>query len=264
MTEDTTTKALARELEEAEAEAAALRAQMAGEPDSLPLTWCKHCVAEVKPEGKGRCPRCQTFLRLNFARRTHPVNVLRREQLLAQYVRDYAPTTTHLRGMCEDLAAIREQLEGRKADGSANHQRLVQLSQLLGTALEESRASRVASPPNDFANLSDDDLINKFTAMLREHIAQRDHKMVVAPAGLSSEASAMPAGNAEVPTPAPAPEPICKFCMRPCIGKAHELYPLFHALDEEEIWRRRAALREADAREFELRRQYGLPPPRWD
>ena len=49
----------------------ALTPHSAGEPDTLPLTWCKKCQANVVPEGKGKCPRCGIFLRQNFVARRH-------------------------------------------------------------------------------------------------------------------------------------------------------------------------------------------------
>src|SRR5438876_206304 len=62
-----------------------------GEPDTLPVTFCRRCQVEVKPIEKGRCPRCQKFLKLNFSARKRPVNVLRRDQLLAELTNDYQP-----------------------------------------------------------------------------------------------------------------------------------------------------------------------------
>ena len=53
-------------------------AHLMGEPGTLPTVWCKRCKADVLPEGKGQCPRCGKFIRLNFMARKHPVNMLRR------------------------------------------------------------------------------------------------------------------------------------------------------------------------------------------
>jgi hypothetical protein len=98
------------------------------------------------------------MLKGSFLARKHPVNVLRRHQLLDQLIADYRPSTTLQRSSCEMLAGILEQLETMKP-GSPVHQRLVQLSQLLGAALEESRASsRVASLPTDYSAFSLDEL----------------------------------------------------------------------------------------------------------
>ncbi|MEQ1757594.1 MAG: hypothetical protein ABL986_04700 [Vicinamibacterales bacterium] len=119
-------------------------AHLIGEPGTLPATWCKQCAAEVLPVGKGRCPRCNTFLRLNFAARKHPVNKMRRQQILDKLVAEYTPQTTMLTATCEHLAGILEQLETMKP-GSTDHQRLVQLGQLLGAALEEAKPARPTS-----------------------------------------------------------------------------------------------------------------------
>ena len=117
---------------------AAERAHLAGELDSLPPTWCFNCKAEVKPKGKGNCPRCGRVLKGAFLARKHPVNILRRQQLLDRLLADYNPSTTVLRAKCEHLAGVLEQLEVLKA-GSQEHKRLVELSEQLGASLEESR-----------------------------------------------------------------------------------------------------------------------------
>jgi hypothetical protein len=137
---------------------------LTGEPGTLPPTWCKRCQAEVKPEGKGRCPRCNTFLKLNFAARRHPVNKLRCRQLLDQFLAEYAPTTTLGRSTCEQLAGIIEQLEVLKP-GSPEHQRLVQLAQQLGETLEASRPPRTTLP--DVSNKSPAELRQQAYRLLR-------------------------------------------------------------------------------------------------
>ena len=131
---------------------AAIQAALTGEPGTLPPTWCKKCAADVLPAGKGRCPRCNSFLKLNFSARKHPVNKLRRQQLLDKFVLDYRPNTQRLQSMCEQYAGIVEQLEVLKP-GSPDHQRLVQLSQLLGAALEESQSSRETRTPSDMQGI---------------------------------------------------------------------------------------------------------------
>ncbi len=124
-------------------------AQLVGEPDAATdLRWCKKCQGWVRPIGKGRCERCNAFLRLNFSARRHPTNLARREALLAKLTADYRPATTMLLASCEHLAAILEQLETLRP-GGPDHQRLVQLSQLLGAALEESRSARASRPSPD-------------------------------------------------------------------------------------------------------------------
>jgi hypothetical protein len=123
---------------------AALQAHLTGEPGSLLPVWCKVCEAEVRPEGKGRCPRCQTFLRRNFAARRHPQNKLRCQQILDKLVVDYEPSTTMTMATCEHLSAILEQLELLRP-GTPDHQRLVLMSQSLAGALEASRPTRTPS-----------------------------------------------------------------------------------------------------------------------
>ena len=67
-----------------------MHAHLSGEPDTLPPVWCGYPQAEVAPQGKGRCPRCQTFLRLNFgARGNTRINRLRREELFDTLISRY-------------------------------------------------------------------------------------------------------------------------------------------------------------------------------
>jgi hypothetical protein len=79
-----------------------------------------------------------------FLARRHPVNVARRDQIFRKLVADYQPQTTLLRSSCEMLAGILEQLEVIRP-GLPEHQRLVQLSQQLGTTIEETRRQQLAS-----------------------------------------------------------------------------------------------------------------------
>ena len=151
---------------------AAIQAALTGEPGTLPATWCKQCAAEVLPVGKGRCPRCNSFLKLNFAARKHPVNKLRRQQLLDQLVSDYEPRTTMWRSTCEHLAATLERLESTKP-GSPEWQRLVQTAQTLGTALEETRASHARTATN-LEHLSADDLVARAEKLLETAYLLRD------------------------------------------------------------------------------------------
>jgi hypothetical protein len=118
-----------------------------GEPDTLPLTYCRVCQVEVRPVGKGRCPRCGTFLRLNFVARKGPVNVLRRDALLAELVAEYQPRTVGTRSTCEQYAATLERLETSKP-GSTEWQRLITIAQTLGAALDESQTRATRTPSN--------------------------------------------------------------------------------------------------------------------
>jgi hypothetical protein len=154
---------------------AAPQPALAGEPDTLPLTYCRKCQVEVKPEGKGRCPRCQTFLRLNFVARRHPVNVLRRDALLAELVADYQPNTTMLRSTCAHLAGTLEQLEVMKP-GSPDWQRLVQTAQTLGAALHDARPTPPRTATN-YDSLTEDQLIERLEVMLKSCYERRDSKL---------------------------------------------------------------------------------------
>jgi len=117
-----------------------------GEPDTLPLTYCRKCQVEVMPQGKGRCPRCQTFLRLNFSARKHPVNLLRRDALLAELVSEFSPATIVERSACEHLAAAYERLDSMRP-GSPEWSRLVTVAQTLSATLQEARLSHEARTP---------------------------------------------------------------------------------------------------------------------
>jgi len=132
---------------------------LTGEPGAATdQRWCKVCKALVRPIGKGQCERCNAFLALNFTARRHPINKFRKVQIREQLEADYRPGNTMLRSSCDTLAGILEQLEVLKP-GSPDHQRLVQLSVLLGAALEESRVARTPEAnkletlsPSEFAD----------------------------------------------------------------------------------------------------------------
>ncbi len=195
---------------------AALASHLAGEPGTLPVTWCKKCQADVRPVDKGVCPRCRTFLRLNFSARKHPVNKLRKEQLIDTFVGDYKPSSPFLRGLCEDLAGIREQLDHLKP-GSTEWARLVERQQSIGAQLEASRPSSPAHEDVDAMSL--DQLAaeaEKLAAQVREMSTPTP-----APATPAFDASPIPAPplveqTTEPPAPAPepaaAPDPRCAFC----------------------------------------------------
>jgi hypothetical protein len=171
-----------------------------GEPDTLPLTFCRVCQLEVKPEGKGRCSRCGTFLRLNFVARKGPVNVLRRDALLAELVAEYQPRTVGTRATCEQYAATLERLETTKP-GSTEWQRLITVAQTLGSALDESRSSRVAPVPTSALSL--DEVAARAERTLAMVALLREHKEIDVVAG--------PLVQAPAPTADPAPEPRCTY-----------------------------------------------------
>jgi hypothetical protein len=126
----------------------------------------------VRAVGKGTCERCGVFLKLNFVARRHPVNKLRVEVLNDTFVREYNPTTQRLRSMCEQLAAVTEQLETMKP-GSPDHQRLVQLSVLLGETLEASRRP-LPDGPGGVDDMNVDQLLDVTAGILDQLLAMRD------------------------------------------------------------------------------------------
>jgi hypothetical protein len=237
-------------------EAAAVQA-LTGEPNAWTVTqWCKKCQADVLPVGKGDCPRCHCALRLNFKARRHPVNKLRRQQLLDKFVSDYRPNTQRLQSMCEQYAGIVEQLEALKP-GSPEHQRLVQLSQLLGAALEESKPA-ARTDDLDASNLTEDELVEQLEVLLVHAREIRDAKIERARPRLEADAvvdgvlllepgDTEQEAHATAPKPAPAEPETCKYCGKaPCIGDQHPAFDVLHALDPIEQQRRDREQREAD------------------
>jgi hypothetical protein len=221
-----------------------------GEPDTLPLTFCRKCQVEVKPEGKGRCPRCQTFLRLNFVARKGPVNVLRRDQLHAENIAEYKPDTLQLSRACRRLANIDERLENAK-EGTTEYQRLFSASnELTAILVEASRSARGASAP-------------PVIEVRRVIVGSKDPSDASSDAGPSVQASAGPAGEAVVPTSAPAPEPTCGYgcgSLARCAeikATRPEAWAVLHYTDPIEVERRDA---EATA---VMMRQIGKPLPDW-
>jgi hypothetical protein len=182
--------------------------------------------------------------------RRHPINRLRKQQLLDQLIAEYQPRTTMLHASCEHLAGILEQLETMKP-GSPDHQRLVQLSQLLGASLEESRtSSRVDPPLREFSQATDDQMIDETTKILHHLLTLRDSKLT-APATTTnsrSERDAIPeqdaaASEIEAPTPA-TPEEECPYCRRP-LSRCEEIkqnrpdvHEILHWNDPEQVRRR--------------------------
>jgi hypothetical protein len=198
----------------------ALVAQLEGEPNTLPLTFCRVCQVEVKPVGKGKCPRCQTFLRLNFVARKHPVNVARRDALFAELVAEHQPRTVGTRATCEHLAATLERLETTKP-GSTEWQRLITTAQTLGAALEEARKAALTTAP---------DAINEV------------RRVIIPSDGTLSSPGPQTLGEAEAATPA-APK-TCPYC-RQTLDRCAELkdtrldaWRALHYSDPEEVKRR--------------------------
>jgi hypothetical protein len=226
-----------------------------GVADTLPPTWCPRCQAEVVPRGKGLCPRCGRTLKGSFLSRRHPINVLRRDALLAKLVNDYQPDTTMLHATCEHLATIPEQLEVLRP-GSTEHARLVQLAQQLAEALEATRATRAAAPDDQ----------NTVTVVRRVIVGTRTERA----AGNATEhtgpvqAPTDPAGEAPVPSSATlTPEQCCPYCQQSPSRCAEikstrlDAWRAMHCADPAEIKRL-----DDDATQ-EMMRQVGRGLPRW-
>jgi hypothetical protein len=161
-----TVDAAQRALADALAEAAALAPP--------PRAVCR-CGAGPHATVPNRCAAGHAIAGNQF-RKDHVVDERKREAILNRLLSDYAPSTTLLRSSCEHLASILEQLAVRKP-GTPEHQRLVQLSQVLGNALEASspRAIRFTSMP-DLVALSKDELIARTTALLRSLLQSSQSK----------------------------------------------------------------------------------------
>lgn len=266
------------------------RSALVGEPDTLPLTFCRNCNVDVKPVGKGKCPRCGKVLRFNFLARKHPVNKLRRQQLLDKLVAEYQPQTTMLQSSCEMLAGILEQLEVLKP-GSTEHQRLVQLSQTLGAALEESRPRRKnSSASGPLENLSFEELGTR-AARLEQQLAELRAGPLSAAESTTTSTTESPAPTVAAVSPSPiapavrghqnvvpatpavrkrtaaaagaSPESICVYC-RQTLTRCAEIkgtrldgWRALHYDDPEEV-----ARRDKEATDVMLR-QIGKPLPEW-
>jgi len=250
-------------------------ASLLGLPDSLPLTWCPNCKADVQPKGKGYCPRCARMLKGSFLARKHPVNMMRRDALLKRLTDDYRPNTTLLQSHCETLAGIIEQLEVLKP-GSPEHQRLVQQSQALGAALEEAQSARSTDThgtdrvPTSALQLARD-LLQRVAR--GETLSEREQgrldvlrdamrgdvqlpDLIDVPADKSLDTGVGGASrDAPRPTPAPratpAPEPVealCPYCKRPIVVCNKQ------RLDRPDVWAIACSMH-PDVREAERKRQ---------
>jgi hypothetical protein len=227
------------------------------------LAWCSKCDALVKPEGKGRCPKCQTFTSNNFANRKHPINVKRVELLEKALIADYQPDTTSLRASCKVLAGVLERLEVVKANGSMEHTRLVEEKTKLTNELEESNRRRQLDTATreplsiirEFIDVVDGRIVefepNRESRI--EHLSRLLREELAREAGLPSEEVVTPAGEAATPTPAPAPS--CPYCGVACVGKEHPSYSVLHWRDPQEVARRDAQA--TDEMTAGIARQYG-------
>jgi hypothetical protein len=82
-------------------------------------------------------------------------------------------------------------------------------------------------PPSGFKQLTDDEVI-----FLRHHRAEIREALLAGPPVQVATSEGV------APTVAPAPEPRCPYCGRPCCGPEHPAFAVMHANDPEEITRR--------------------------
>jgi hypothetical protein len=250
----------------APAAAPARSPHLLGEPDTLPPTWCRKCEAEVKPIGKGNCPRCGRVLKGSFLARRHPVNKLRRQQILEKLVSEHRPQTTMAFANCSHLAGILEQLEVLKP-GSTEHQRLVQLSQTLADALDArspANSPGVETMPSAALEMAAD-LLRRQQAgeqLSDRELGQLDILRAAVDGRVALPADppdAPPTPNPtltearfepgdprhveEIPHEAPHTEPArCQYCgQAPCVGAGHHAYEVLHYNDPTEVARRDGA-----------------------
>jgi hypothetical protein len=190
-------------------------AALAGEPNAQTRSvWCRRCEADVVPIGKGRCPRCQTFLRQNFVARRHPVNKLRRDQLHDEIVTEYQPQTLELRDACRFLANVKERLETTR-DGTPEHQRLMTLWAELSIQLRAAKPAVTA--PSIEVDIEDLDAmearIGQYIADIREQRARaqrlRDERATTPQPPATSPIVPSPIVEEQV---TPAAPPTCAFC----------------------------------------------------
>jgi len=256
----------------AKRELAAAEAEYAAAMKNAPPPVCR-CGAGPHPTVPNRCAAGHAIAGNVFARK-YMADESRRAQLLAQFVRHYQPDTQRLRSMCEQLAAVTEQLEGSKADGRIEHQRLVQLSHLLGATLEESRKARLVAPDSDVITdeTTDEELIARATSVLRALLQSKTPMSTVAESDEDHVGASI--SSAPVERPAPAPRALetavegsergvetpalpaeCPYCLRPCVGRGHISFDVLHWDDPIEVARRR------DAATAQMMARVGRPHP---
>lgn len=116
-------------------------------------------------------------------------------------------------------------------------------------------------PERAYKTLSDEEII-----FLRHHRAEIRDALRAGPSlgGSGMGPPNTPPESEGVLAPTPAPAPICRYCMRACVGREHPAFAVLHGRDEQEQWRMGAEQSEKDYREWELRQRYGLPSPTWE
>jgi hypothetical protein len=200
------------------------------------------------PNAKGQCPTCGVFTQGNAAARKHIANVARREQLHAENLAEYQPTTLQGRRACRWLANIDERLETTR-EGTPEHQRLIAMWTELTATLEASRSSRETHESTNLESLTNDQLIEKATAILRRLLDLRDATRPL-PGSREPDTTALDGSPFDERDPAGAnprpdsgslgatPEPTCPYCHRRCVGRDHVAYDVMHWDDPEQVEKR--------------------------
>jgi hypothetical protein len=203
------------------------------------------CGAGPHPDYPHRCIKGHAIQGNPFARK-HETNLAHRNAYLAKLVADYAPRTTVLQWTCEDLADIRERLEGVRK-GSTEHARLNAMGTDLVATLEASRSRDQRADDAHLADLTPDQLIERTTVILRRLLETRDaeqhaHEYIEKTADAHRQQAQtggdlIPLDDDAAPPP-PAPER-CQFCHQaPCVGPDHHAYDVLHWNDPAEAKKR--------------------------
>ncbi|HYT69217.1 MAG TPA: hypothetical protein VEL51_22540 [Vicinamibacterales bacterium] len=193
--------------------------------DTKPVRVCPKCNIPL-PVDATNCWSCGQYVpgHKDARKRLKKHDV---DALISKAKADYAPATTLAHHLCENLGLSLAELKATRP-GSPDHQRLLAAVQTIVAILDVPRSS--APAPADLDGLTDDQLIARMTTHLRFLINARELEQApcrptdvdggllrddVSDAGPSVKASADPAGEASLPTSAPAPEPPCMYCHQP-------------------------------------------------
>lgn len=220
------------------------------ETGSAPKAYCTTCRAWVAPINEGgQCPACGRPTIGSSLAKKRRVNKARVEQLFAEAVAEYRPTTLETRDACRFLAAIKERLEAERL-GSPEHQRLMTQWADLSTLLREARGAATAS--SDISAASRRELAERLIEQARFLLNAEDFDAGPrgdhVDGGFVDEATRTSANDSRVSTavdaPAtatPAPQAACPYCRAtPCRGPEHFAFDVLHWSDAEQIKRRDA------------------------
>jgi hypothetical protein len=230
---------------------------------------------QTDTQGMNICSRCNRPIPLGAKRCSCGVwapTKLRKDDtspLVQKLLDDYKPQTTFLVETCEQLA--RSLVESRTLPaGSPEWQRVWNTAQDLTKILDASRVQIVAATDADLDTLTDDQLIERTTAILRSLLESRDEQrkgeaLIAAAAakhaGLPVQTAAGPAGEAVASTVAPAPA--CEYCHQTLTRCAEikatriEAWEALHYLDPAEVKKR------DEHATAVMKKQLGKPLPEW-